>query len=150
MKSVKSTDPALDAIFQSMLNYMGTTYTGMTCNVTNVPTTLTESATLRYANNDTWTYTESSTGPRVSIAPTTATLTPGLTQQFTATVTNADGTPATGATVNWTVSGAGGGTVDATGLYTAPATIAAATTDTVTATLSTGAATASVTVNLNP
>jgi xanthomonalisin len=50
----------------------------------------------------------------VTVSPTTAALTTGGTQQFTATVT---GTTTT--TVTWTCSG---GTVSATGLYTAPAT----------------------------
>lgn len=56
----------------------------------------------------------------VTISPTAATLAAGTTQQFTATVA---GNSNTG--VNWTVNGVAGGnstlgTVDATGLYTAP------------------------------
>jgi len=50
----------------------------------------------------------------VAVSPKTATVAPGGTKTFTATVTgSAQG-------VNWTVSEAGGGTVDASGLYTAP------------------------------
>src|SRR5262245_61481723 len=96
-------DPELHAIFEAMLAYMGTTYVGMTCNATNTPNMMSYSATLRLPNNDSWQYTETISGPRISIAPTNATLGPGQTQQFTATITNADGTPATGLTPTWTV-----------------------------------------------
>lgn len=53
----------------------------------------------------------------ISIAPKTATVGGGLTQQFTAAVGNTTNT-----SVTWTVSEAGGGSVSSTGLYTAPAT----------------------------
>ena len=53
----------------------------------------------------------------ITIAPTTAALQPGNTQQFTATVTGTSNTA-----VTWTVVEAGGGAVSANGLYTAPAT----------------------------
>lgn len=142
-------DPEIHAIFQAMLAYMGTTYTGMTCNITNLPNMLTSSATLRLPNNDSWQYTESSSGPRISVTPMSATLGPGGTQQFTATVTNADGT-AGDFTVTWSVSGAAGGTVSASGLYTAPAAIAVATIQTVIASVAGFASTASVTVTLQP
>jgi hypothetical protein len=54
----------------------------------------------------------------VTVTPPTATVQTGTTQQFSAAVT---GNPITA--VNWTVSeGAAGGSVDSTGLYTAPST----------------------------
>ena len=74
----------------------------------------------------------------VSISPTSATVAPGGSQQFSATVSNATNTG-----VTWT---AGSGTIDPTGLYTAPST---AGTDTVTATSqqdATKSAVASVTI----
>jgi hypothetical protein len=77
----------------------------------------------------------------VSVTPASATLTQGQTQQFTASVT---GTVNTG--VTWTASA---GTISESGLYTAPASIAAQTTATVTATSMadpTKKATASVTL----
>ena len=53
----------------------------------------------------------------VSVNPVSASLTPSGTWRFTATVSNADDTR-----VSWSVrEGAAGGTIDATGLYTAPA-----------------------------
>ena len=70
----------------------------------------------------------------ISITPISVSLNPNGTQQFTATVS---GSPIP--SVGWTLtcSGtAGCGTLSATGLYTAPATIAAASTATVRATAS--------------
>lgn len=57
---------------------------------------------------------------QVSIKPTQVTLSPGATEQFTASVTNASNTA-----VSWQVNGIDGGngaigTIDASGLYTAP------------------------------
>ena len=57
----------------------------------------------------------------VSVSPASATVLAGKTQQFTASVSNASNT-----TVTWSVDGVAGGnstvgTVDSTGLYTAPA-----------------------------
>lgn len=56
----------------------------------------------------------------VTVSPATANVQEGSTQQFTATVTNSSST-----TVNWQVNGIAGGnasvgTIDSTGLYTAP------------------------------
>jgi regulation of enolase protein 1 (concanavalin A-like superfamily) len=68
----------------------------------------------------------SATGPAVQVvvAPTLVTVTTGTTQQFTATVSNATNTA-----VTWQVNGVSGGsastgTVSATGLYTAPSSVA--------------------------
>jgi len=55
---------------------------------------------------------------QVSVAPSTATLYAGQTQQFTGTVTNATNTQ-----VNWSVNPAGVGSVNTSGLYTAPASV---------------------------
>jgi len=68
----------------------------------------------------------------VSVAPTSANLYGGQAKQFSATVTNTD---PNNAGVTWTVSPAtGAGTVSSSGLYTAPGTVAALQTVTVTAT----------------
>jgi hypothetical protein len=61
----------------------------------------------------------------VAVSPKTATVVTGLTQQFTATVTNTSNTA-----VTWQVNGVTGGnatvgTISATGLYTAPAAVPA-------------------------
>src|SRR5205823_5709305 len=64
----------------------------------------------------------------VTVSPKTANLTAGLTQQFAASVTGTSNT-----SVTWAVI-AGPGTIDASGLYTAPASIPTAQTATVRAT----------------
>jgi len=61
----------------------------------------------------------------VTVSPKTATVTTGLTKQFSASVTNTSNTA-----VTWQVNGVNGGsattgTISATGLYTAPATVPA-------------------------
>src|SRR5262249_11910866 len=81
----------------------------------------------------------------VSLSPSAVTLTPGGTQQFTATVT---GTSNTG--VNWSLNPAVG-SIDANGLYTAPSTLTSSTTVTVTATSADdNTRSASATITLNP
>ena len=85
----------------------------------------------------------------VTVTPTTATLSPGATTQFTATVTGTTNT-----TVTWQVNGTPGGsaaagTITSNGLYTAPNTIPNPATVTVTAVLSANASdsgSASVTI----
>jgi len=64
----------------------------------------------------------------ISVAPATATLNAGQTQQFTATVTGSSNTA-----VTWSIS-PNVGTINSTGLYTAPSTITTQQTVTVTAT----------------
>ena len=65
----------------------------------------------------------------ISLTPSSSTLNAGQTQQFTATVTNTTNTG-----VNWTISPAGTGAIDGTGLYTAPTTVTSQQTVTITAT----------------
>lgn len=81
----------------------------------------------------------------VTVSPATASLTPGQTQQFGATVTNSTSTG-----VTWSITPATG-TIDQTGLYTAPATISVSSKVTVTATSAVDpskSGTASVTLNV--
>ena len=69
--------------------------------------------------------------PSIIVLPTTATLGPGQTQQFTATIYY------TSTSVIWSVDGgSANGTIDQTGLYTAPATITQNSTAVVRASLS--------------
>ncbi len=83
----------------------------------------------------------------ISVSPTAASLIAGGTQQFTATVTGT-----TNAAVTWSLSCTNTGncgTIDATGLYTAPATLIASDTVTVTATsVADGMKTATASVTL--
>lgn len=68
-------------------------------------------------------------GVDLTVSPTLAVVTAGQSQQFNPTVIGTGNTA-----VNWTLSPAGVGAIDATGLYTAPALIPARQTVTVTAT----------------
>jgi hypothetical protein len=85
----------------------------------------------------------------VSISPTTAKVVAGKTQQFTATVTNTTNTAVTWSLHGAGCSGAGCGTISASGLYTAPGTVPSPALVTVVATSaadSTKTASASVTI----
>jgi hypothetical protein len=97
-------------------------------------------------------YTERETGIRVSVTPPSASLGPGQTQQFNAKATNPDGSVVTGATYVWALNAGALGTVDATGKYAAPATVAAAASDALTCTLQghTPSAWSTVTIALHP
>lgn len=82
----------------------------------------------------------------ITVAPQSATLYSGASQQFTATVVNSTNTA-----VTWTLSPSGAGTIDSTGLYTAPASIPDQQTVTLTATSQADAAkSATATVTLSP
>jgi glucosylceramidase len=82
----------------------------------------------------------------VSVTPGTATLSANGTQSFTATVANTSNQA-----VTWTISPAGVGTISASGMYTAPATISSQQTVTVTATSQADATkSASATITLLP
>lgn len=61
-------------------------------------------------------YVSAAPAPTVSVSPASATVPAGGAQQFLATVTGATATA-----VSWSVEEAAGGTITATGLYTAPA-----------------------------
>ena len=94
-------------------------------------------------------------GVSISISPTTASVAPGATKQFTATVKGSSNTSAT-----WSVQeGATGGTITAAGLYTAPAsagsfhvvaTSAADTSKTASATVTVTGSASGVTVTIDP
>ncbi|HWC17344.1 MAG TPA: DUF1800 family protein, partial [Terriglobales bacterium] len=95
--------------------------------------------------------TTSSSQGQIAISPLTPQVRAGSTQQFTAQVTNASGT------VTWAVNGTAGGssalgTIDANGLYTAPAALPSPNTITISASLgSNSSVTASTTATLlNP
>lgn len=88
-----------------------------------VPATVTVTATSAADSTKSASTTVTLTNIQVSVSPATANVGLGLTQQFTATVTGSTTT-----TVTWSVNGIAGGdatvgTIDATGLYTAPAVV---------------------------
>jgi hypothetical protein len=81
----------------------------------------------------------------LQVAPNAATVVAGEAQQFTAAVQNAENT-----TVTWSVVEAGGGTVTAAGLYTAPETVGTYTVRATSVADATKSATATVTVTARP
>jgi RHS repeat-associated protein len=82
----------------------------------------------------------------ITVSPTTATLSANQTEQFTATVSNTGNTA-----VAWAISPVSVGTISASGLYTAPASISGQQTVTVTATSQADTTkAASATVSLTP
>ncbi len=82
----------------------------------------------------------------VSLSPTTVSLYGGQTEQFSASVSNSSNTA-----VTWAISPSGTGTINSSGLYTAPATVSTQQTVTVTATSAANtSASASATVTLVP
>jgi hypothetical protein len=148
-KSVEDAQSVFDALDAYLLATQWTT-ANSSASGDGGGTTHTMNCSDRQGNN--YTYTERIAGVKVSIMPTFATLGPGEMQQFTATATNPDGTPLTGATFVWSLGPGAHGTIDQIGRYGAPASIATAAMDTVTATLQSGTiqAWASVTVQLTP
>jgi len=105
------------------------------------------------AAGNSFNYSERIVGPRVTISPAGANLGPGEVQQFTATVTDETGTPIDGAVIAWSVNAGpnGGGSIDTIrGKYTAPATIAAAGSDSVVALYPEAGSSAQISVALHP
>ncbi|MBE2249537.1 MAG: hypothetical protein IAE78_08295, partial [Myxococcus sp.] len=84
----------------------------------------------------------------IAISPTSPSMPVGATQQFTATALDSAGAPIPGAPITWSVVNAGG-TINATGLFTA-GTTSGAFANTVRATSGTTTATVSVTVTPGP
>lgn len=109
--------------------------------------TITATSTASSSVSGSTTLTVSQIG--VTVSPTTATVPGGATQQFTATVTGASNTA-----VTWSAGGVVGGnstvgTIDSTGLYTAPTTVPNPSNVTVTATsVADGVTSASATVTV--
>lgn len=82
----------------------------------------------------------------VTLSPTSATLSPGQTQQFTATVNNAASN-----SVIWSIAPATTGTIDQTGFYASPVIVTVSTKVTVTATAAADSSkTATATVTISP
>ncbi len=100
----------------------------------------------KYGSNST--YSERITTGRVFLDPTSASLGPAETITFAATTLDTNGT-AVPATVTWSLQAGALGTVDAAGLYTAPATITAASIDSLTATDAANAS-ATASISLHP
>jgi hypothetical protein len=136
----------VQAIFDAMTTLMGTTWASCTASVHSVSGGSNNTCTVSDQWGNSQTTTSVTAGNRIALAPFGVSLGPAGTQQFTATITDNSGNTVTD-TLTWSVQGTG--TIDQTGLYTAPATITANSSDTITA-KDTGGASSSITVNLHP
>ena len=143
-----STIDEIHAIFEQLVAFMGDRWTSANVYASRDGASTQCGMTCSDAASQ-FSYSERINGPRVAVTPQGVSLGPGATQQFTAAVSNPDGSAIEGAAVTWSVSAGSSGAVDATGLYTAPGAIPAAATDTVVATHESGSS-ASVAVSLHP
>jgi hypothetical protein len=140
----------IDAIWEAMLAFMQANgYTNANANVNASATSITCGISVSSPEGQT-SVTQTFNGPRITISPLGANLGAGATQQFIGTVIGLDGQPVAGAVVGWNVGAGALGTITPTGLYTAPAVVAALHADTVAAVWTDGvqSAQASVIVNL--
>jgi hypothetical protein len=136
-------------VFDALDAYIaGTAYTVSNASVTLDGSAATHTVTCQDRQQNSFTYSERNAGVRVTVSPLTASLTAAQTQQFTATATNPDGSTVSPATFTWSLAPGALGTVDANGLYTAPATITTGVSDALTATLSGQQAWATVYITL--
>jgi len=143
-------DPAVQKIFDDITTYMGSQYSS-----TNTTTTMDGTGTTQYINcravdGSSWNYQEFSPGVTVSVSPPNASVGPGATQQFTATAKNPDGSLVATPVYVWSALTVALGTIDSTGLYTAPATIAANSVDQLRCALQSSTAYASFQISLHP
>jgi len=147
-KPVIRIDQGIQDIFDAMSAFMGTTYNTSTASVVidGMSTTQTFACTDPQGNRQT--YTTYALGNKVTVQPAGIALQAGQSQQFTASVTDPGGNPIAGATFVWTLSTGALGTVDSTGLYTAPASLTAASLEQLTATVQGSFSSAMVTISL--
>lgn len=143
-------DPLIQAVFDALDAFLaGTTANNATATVTldgsgTTHTIACSGPTTRYN------YTEWNAGTRVNVTPVSASLGPGETVQFAASAVDGSGAAIPAATFTWSLGGVPLGAVDATGLYTAPATVAANAVDTLTVTCAEQPAWTAITIQLHP
>jgi hypothetical protein len=115
-----ATGDQIQALFQALLDFMGTTFASANVNGFLDAAATTMSITATDKGGDTYTYSQRVIGPVVAITPASVSVKAGATQQFTAKVTD-NGAEIPGAAVEWSATGPGA--VAPTGLYTAPASV---------------------------
>lgn len=134
MITLLSVPPEIQTVFDGLRAILATNpdfvnvnaYASVDANGNNVGVNITD----KYGSSKQ--YSERATTGKVFLDPMSASAGPGQTVQFAATTLDATGT-AVPATVTWTLQAGALGTVSATGLYTAPATITGPAADYVTA-----------------
>lgn len=143
-------DPLIKDIFDAMEAYMAAnTLPSVNCTATLSGAGISESISATQQNGDSYTFQFFTKGVQTLIAPSTVSLGPGGEQQFTATANNADGSPVASPTFTWTLL-SGQGTLSPTGLYTAPATIAAASNATIKAMTTDGKSWSQAVITIHP
>jgi len=150
MSLIKSVDPTIQAVFDALLNVLAADPNRVNVNsyASKDASGQTTSITITDKFGSSETYSNRIVIGKVYLDPTSGSLGPGETLQFTATTVDDTGA-AVPATVTWSLQSGAVGSVDTTGLYTAPATITIASTDYVTAKDATNSsATASVALHL--
>jgi Bacterial Ig-like domain (group 2) len=147
----KDIDPTIQAIFDAMFNLMQAKGVP-TCNAwaNQTGNGMGYGVSITGFDGAQVSYSYFTPGSRVVITPPNATVGPGATMQFSATATDANGGDLPGATFTWRMAAGSPGMVDATGLYTAPATITTQTSAMLTAALSDNSAWATASIALMP
>lgn len=143
-------DPKIGAIEDAMLAFMADQYINCNAGVNFDGAGQTFTITAEDQQRNRWTFTEYIGGGRVVVSPMNASLGPAEQTAFAATATNQDGAPVADAQFIWSISAGQFGTIDAAGVYTAPATITGAASDTVKCALKNSQSWTSVVVMLHP
>ena len=147
----KALDPQVQAIFDAMFAFMDAQDVP-TCNAwaNRVGNGISYGISATAFDGSQLSNTYFAPGTKVMVAPSNPMLGPNGTQQFTASATDVDGVEIAGATFTWKMQAGSFGTISATGLYTAPASIPAQTLAVVVATLSDSSAWSSANITLMP
>jgi hypothetical protein len=124
-------DPAIEQIRADLLAFMGETYVSSNANASYDGSGVNFGITAEDPQRNRWTYSEYASGFRITVSPVSASLHAGQTQQFTGSATNPGGQPVPGAQFDWSVLAGAVGTISASGLYQAPAAVAAPATDSI-------------------
>lgn len=117
--------PELQKIFDDIVAFMGNDYSSVNTTSSVDGAGINQSVQCQGHGTDRWNFSQYVPGIRTTVSPSQASLGPGGIQQFTAAATNPDGTPVAAARFAWAILPGGAGSIDANGLYTAPATIEA-------------------------
>jgi hypothetical protein len=150
MSLTRAVDPTIQAVFDALLAVLAADPNRVNVNAYASKDSggQTEGITISDKYGSTETYSNRIVVGKVFLDPMTGSTGPTETVQFTATTLDDTGT-AVPATVTWSVQQGALGTVSATGLYTAPSTIATTAVDYVTAKNATGSS-ATASVSLHP
>ena len=146
----ETVDPQIKAIFDAIEAYMAThSLPSVNCSAAQSGAGISESLSATEMDGDSYTLQFFTKGVTITITPASVSLGPAGTQQFMAAATNPDGTAVASAAFTWALT-AGPGTLDASGLYTAPATVPQATNATIKATLVGGQAWTQAILTVHP